>query len=145
MNLKDILIKEGFVCIKLYSNSIGHFQFTAEINGVEGEFILDTGASASCVGTEFADMFNLKTSDKEVEASGAGNSDMKAFVSDLTEVKISGLKIDIDEIVLFNLTEINSALKKHGASLVHGVIGADILKQHKAIINYHDQTLYLNF
>ena len=45
--------------------------------------------------------------------------------------------------VLFNLMHVNSALTQHDAEEVHGIIGADILEQGKAIIDYNKKVLYL--
>jgi hypothetical protein len=45
--------------------------------------------------------------------------------------------------VLFDLVHINEALTNHKALPVDGIIGADILKKGKAIIDYGTSTLYL--
>lgn len=45
--------------------------------------------------------------------------------------------------VLFNMTHINKALTNHNAVPVDGIIGADILKKGKALIDYDKKYLYL--
>jgi hypothetical protein len=45
--------------------------------------------------------------------------------------------------VLFDLVHVNEALTSHKAMPVDGIIGADILKKGKAIIDYRKQGLYL--
>ena len=47
------------------------------------------------------------------------------------------------KIVLFDLVHVNQALTSHQAMPVDGIIGADILKKGKAVIDYHKKRLYL--
>ena len=46
-------------------------------------------------------------------------------------------------LVLFNLTHVNTALTEHNSKPVDGIIGADILKKAKAVIDYQKKYLYL--
>ena len=46
-------------------------------------------------------------------------------------------------IVLFDMTHINKALSERDIKKVDGIIGADILKKGKAIIDYEKNKLYL--
>jgi hypothetical protein len=47
------------------------------------------------------------------------------------------------DLILFDLSHVNKALSDHDAELVHGIIGADILKRGKAVIDYKTSRLYL--
>ena len=46
-------------------------------------------------------------------------------------------------LVIFDLSHVNEALQQHKAKPVHGIIGADILLEGKAIIDYYNHCLYL--
>lgn len=52
--LKDFLFAKDYIRVKLKLTKTNHFEIKATINGVKGLFILDTGASNSCVGFEAA-------------------------------------------------------------------------------------------
>ncbi|MEC7262760.1 MAG: acid protease, partial [Bacteroidota bacterium] len=47
------------------------------------------------------------------------------------------------KIVLFDLVHVNQALVSHNALPVDGIIGADVLKKGKAVIDYNKKCLYL--
>lgn len=143
MSLQQFLLKKGYTKVKLHLTKTNHFELKAIINGVKGRFILDTGASNSCVGFTFADTFNLKVEDSEVKAAGAGAIDMLTQVSKKNSVKIGKWKSKRTSLILFDLTHVNTALANHDANLVDGIIGADILKKTKAIIDYNKKYLYL--
>ncbi len=141
--LKDFLVEKGYTKIKLRLTKTNHFEIKATINGVKGLFILDTGASSSCVGFEAIETFNLKAKDSEVKAAGAGATDMLTQISKKNKVKIGKWKKDKVALILFNLTHVNLALTAHNAQPVDGIIGADILKNARAIIDYDNKYLYL--
>ena len=143
MSLQQFLLKKGYTKVKLHFTKTNHFELKAIINGVKGRFILDTGASNSCVGFAFADTFNLKVEDSEVKAAGAGAIDMLTQVSKKNIVKIGKWKSKRTSLILFDLTHVNTALANHDANLVDGIIGADILKKTKAVIDYNKKYLYL--
>tara|TARA_R100001039_G_C1844746_1_gene105144 strand:+ start:521 stop:982 length:462 start_codon:yes stop_codon:yes gene_type:complete len=143
LNLKDFLLAKGYTKIKLKLTKTNHFEIKATINGVKGLFILDTGASSSCVGFEAVETFKLKAKDSEIKAAGAGATDMLTQISQKNNLKIGRWKKDKVALVLFNLTHVNTALTTHNSQPVDGIIGADILKKGKGIIDYEKKYLYL--
>jgi predicted aspartyl protease len=141
--LHDFLLDKGYSKIKLKLTKTNHFEIKAQINGVKGRFILDTGASSSCVGFEAIERFNLKVKDSEIKAVGAGASNMATKISKSNNLKIGKWKKNRVALILFNLTHVNEGLINHNAEPVDGIIGADILKKGKAIIDYEKKYLYL--
>ena len=141
--LGDFLLERGYIKVKLKTNKANHFEIKASINGVKGRFILDTGASSSCMGFDSAENFNLKVQDSDIKATGAGALNMETKLSKKNTIKISKWKHLKTPIVLFNLVHVNKGLENHNCNPVDGIIGADILKKAKAIIDYDKKYLYL--
>jgi hypothetical protein len=142
-SLKKILQKKKYLKIKLKKMVTNHLEVKAKINGVHGRFILDTGASNSCVGLDLISYFKLDATESEVKAAGAGATDMETQQSENNELKIGDWKTNRCHLVLFNLVHVNTALIRHDAEEVHGIIGADILQSGKAFIDYNKYILYL--
>ncbi|RIA10890.1 aspartyl protease [Flavobacteriaceae bacterium MAR_2010_72] len=141
--LKEFLLNKGYTKIKLHLTKTNHFEIKATLNGVKGLFILDTGASNSCVGFEATERFKLKAKDSEVKAAGAGATDMLTQISKKNHLKIGKWKKEKVALILFNLNHVNTALISHDSKPVDGIIGADILKKAKGIIDYEKKYLYL--
>ncbi len=141
--LKDFLVGKGYSKIKLKLTTTNHFEIGASINGIKGRFILDTGASNSCVGFEAIERFNLKVEDSEIKAVGAGASNMMTKVSATNELKIGKWRKKRVALILFNLVHVNNGLINHNSNPVDGIIGADVLKKGKAVIDYEKKYLYL--
>ena len=129
--------------IKFKVTNTNHLVINAKINGEKGSFILDTGASNSCVGFDVVEQFKLYAIDSMTLAAGAGATDMITKVSHDNELTLGRWKTNGFEIVIFDLTHVNTALKQHKSKPVDGIIGADILIKGDAIIDYSTQTLYL--
>ncbi len=142
-SLKKILEKRNYTWVPLALTDTNHFEIKAKINGISGRFILDTGASNTCVGMDKAELFKLAAEQSEVKAAGAGAREMETLVSEENSIEIGGWKLKKQQIVLFDLVHVNQALIDHQALPVDGIIGADILKSAKAIIDYNKGRLYL--
>ena len=120
-----------------------HLELKAKINGVKGRFILDTGASNSCVGVDLIAHFKLHAEETETKAAGAGATDMETQKSTDNTLQIGKWKTYESHLVLFDMTHVNTALTQHHAKEIHGIIGADILEMGSAIIDYKTLVLYL--
>ena len=142
-NLPEILKKENYKKIKFKLTKTQHLLIKAKINGVVGNFILDTGASSSCVGFESIDYFNLYAKKSKTKASGAGATGMFTQISHKNNLQLGTWKgIDFN-IVIFDLSHVNEALTSHKVKPVRGIVGADVLMKGKAIIDYYNCCLYL--
>lgn len=141
--LQEFLLEKEYTKIKLKLTKTNHFEMKATINGVKGTFILDTGASSSCVGFEGIETFKLKVKDSKIMAAGAGATNMETKMSKKNKIKIGKWRNNKVVLVLFNLVHVNTALVNHKSKPVDGIIGADVLKNGKAIIDYEKKYLYL--
>ncbi len=143
VSLKKFLRQKKYIKVPLVFTATNHFEVVAKINGVSGRFILDTGASNTCIGIDRIDFFHLISKDSEIKAAGAGAVNMETQISTKNKISLGDWKMRQLKIVLFDLIHINEALTNHKALPVDGIIGADILKKGKAIIDYEKQCVYL--
>jgi len=142
-NLHEVLKKEKYKKIKFKVIKTQHLLIKAKINDVSGNFILDTGASNSCVGFESIERFELNAKKSKTRASGAGGTGMKTQISSHNKLQLGSWKNQDFNLVIFDLSHVNEALEAHKAKPVHGIIGADVLLEGKAIIDYYNHYLYL--
>lgn len=142
-SLKKFLSKKKYIQVPLELTVTNHLEIRAKINGINGRFILDTGASNTCVGLDKSDFFKLVSKVSKIKAAGAGATNMHTEIATKNIVKIGRWQKKKVKIVLFDLTHVNEALTTHKALPVDGIIGADILKETKAIIDYNKRCLYI--
>lgn len=142
-NLHTLLKKQGYKRIKFKLSKTQHLLVKGKINGVDGVFILDTGASNSCVGFDGISLFKLSADDSDTKAAGAGGTGMLTQTSIKNSLKMSRWITKKFALVIFDMSHVNEALRQYKAKPVHGIIGADILLKGKAIIDYSNSCFYL--
>ena len=143
MQLRAFLEEKGFHRIPLKKLVTGHYKFEAKINDIKGSFILDTGASTSCVGMDAADYFEMVVQDSDIKAAGAGAINMNTKVTHNNSFQVNDWKTRKMEFVLFDLSHVNHALTEAEETPVNGIIGGDLLKKCRAVIDYGRNCLYL--
>ena len=128
----------------LLTNS-NHIQIECEINYVSGIFIVDTGASNSCINYLAASKFNIEFEVSNEKASSATDEINEIFNSKKNILKIGDFQKNDFDLLLFDMTFINNLLKEKGISEVDGIIGGDILNKLNVCINYKKKEISLEF
>ena len=141
--LKDLLNKQQFVKVKLYKIKTQHLICFGSINNVKATFLIDTGASNSCISLKNIDVYDLKTEGEKFEASGASDKKMEAILSKECKFKLGRFSMKKQKFVLLDLNHINSLLESQNVKKINGIIGAEFLKATKAIIDYDNLDLFL--
>ena len=142
--LKDILAKEGYIEIDLQQTIVGHFQIEGIIDGVITDLIVDTGAASTVIDLEFAREHNMGIEATGEQGGGVGSSEMEIFKIQLKEIHIAAFSLQDPVIYAMDFQHMKQSLISKGIEKpAQGVIGADILIPHKAIIDYAAQKLYL--
>ena len=142
ITLNKFLKSEGYSSVKLIFLETKHYLIEAKVNGIDGTFILDTGASNSCICTSLEDKFKVISKESKEKASSAN--------SEMTHTKISKSNIiqigkweDKIKLITFDMSHINTALSEKKINPIDGIIGADILKKTNSILDYKKNKLYL--
>jgi len=142
MKFEKFLQKKDYKVVQLIVIPSGHHLVTAKINGKKGLFILDTGASNTCIDEEKAKYFKLKLKDTDHKATGAGTTEIDIQLAKKNKIKIGDWKLAKLPVVVMDLSHINQALSMFEVA-VDGIIGADVLRLGKGIIRFEKERLYL--
>ena len=142
ITLNKFLKGKGYSSVKLIFLETKHYLIEAKVNSVSGRFILDTGASNSCVCTSLENNFNIISQETIEKASSATNEISNTKISKNNTIQIGKWKNKIN-LITFDMSHINHALNEKKINSVSGIIGADILKKSKAILNYNKNKLYI--
>ena len=142
-DLQDFLKGKKYKKIKFKVLKTQHLMIKAKINSFTGNFILDTGASNSCVGIDGIEKFQLFAEYSETKAAGAGATGMETQISKKNNLQMSRWKSSELSLIIFDMSHVNEALKSYKTKPVDGIIGADVLLKGKAIIDYYNHYLYL--
>ena len=120
-----------------------HILFECIVNGIKGKFILDTGASNSCIDYLSALKFNISFKISKEKASSASNQISETFYSRNNKLEIAGLTKKNFEIILFDMSHINNSFNEKEIDEIDGIIGGDVLIEFNANINYLNKKISL--
>ena len=122
-----------------------HVMVKGTIHGKEANFLIDTGASRSVFDPKTISTFieNLEFEKKEGMTAGVGSSDLESSTFHIDAFSIGDLEINDYEAVALDLENIHEMYGKLGLPHIDGILGGDLLKRHKAIVNYKARKLRL--
>lgn len=122
-----------------------HILCRAHIRGKEFRMLVDTGASMTIFNIDKASEISensLESNHQEVR--GLGNSNIKSKFLVIDELRIGEIILKEYKTILLNLEFINEHFRKNGQPLIDGIIGGDILKEYKAVIDYENREMMLS-
>ena len=115
-----------------------HIMVKGLIHGKEASFLIDTGASRSVFDPKTISSFidDLTFEKKEGLTAGVGSSDLESATFKIDVFSIGDVEIHDYEAVALNLENIHEMYGKLGLPHIDGILGGDLLKRYKAVINY---------
>ena len=123
--------------------STNHIIVDAALNDVNGKFLIDTGASNSCIDLNKSDKFKLNYGKSDEQASSATNEINETYISKKNSLSIDKHYIHDFDIILFNMVHIIKSLLDKDEIEIDGIIGADILIKYNCCIDYRENKLLI--
>lgn len=145
-NITQFLTSLGYIAIPVRQNIAGQLLINVTLNGVDGLYILDSGAGQTVIDAKQADTLQLKLNYDETASTGGGVGahGMENIPSYNNKLDINNFRIDNLVVAVMSLETAWESLAQVGAhDELIGIIGVDILKTGNAIIDFSSMTLYL--
>ena len=142
--LADLLSQHGFYRHPLVRNQVGHLQLVGVLHNAPVDILLDTGAASTVVDLSYCRAKGIPTRDTGKLGGGAGGITLAIHALDGATLSLDGRPLRSDGIYAVDLTHVNEGLVTKGASRVQGVLGADVLTYHQAVIDYATMSLFLH-
>lgn len=115
-----------------------HVMVKGKINGMEANFLIDTGASRSVFDPNVISRFIDKPefTKKPGLTAGVGSSDLESSTFIIGTLSFGDIEIHNYEAVALDLENIHESYQKLGLPSIDGIIGGDLLYKLKATLNY---------
>lgn len=135
--------KHDYHQLPLKRMQTGHLYLSLQVNGSTGRFLIDSGASKSCISLELQESFKLITNAPAIAAAGAGKDKLHAQPTKTSSLAFRTKSLGKLAFLLLDMSAINQTLTEEGEQPIAGIIGADFLRKKRAIITYKPNRLYL--
>ncbi len=147
--IKRIRRPKGSVAIPLQFLELDegsiHVVVQGSVNGFACSMILDTGASRTVADLAFVnEVFpEMELEVNEQPSAGLGTNTMESHFFMAEEIWVGDKELPGQLLAALDLSHVNQTYEMLGLPTAHIILGSDILKAHKAIIDYGSKQLIL--
>lgn len=120
-----------------------HLAVKARVNGEKAILLVDTGASNTCIDTNYQQQLKLQVQDFHQRGTGAGGGNLQLWLSRNNLLQLRHFKKPDCAVLLMDLSPVNAALLAHDLPAIQGVLGADFLVEYQAKIDYRSLEMEL--
>lgn len=136
----------GFVSVPVTGVNPGHHLVEATINGVTGSFVLDTGANLTVINASQAERFGLSARGSGLPGIGtarfAGNTANARPVA-VDSFTMGDVTVRQRRVLVADLGSLLASLGQISGRDIAGLIGQDVMNEHRAIIDVKRPMLYV--
>ena len=125
-----------FVLIPIIREKSHHITVVARLAGRPARFIVDTGAGGTILDFHALSKYKLKLSSASRKAGGVGSAARRMNYVAKHDLTLFDLDLSDTKLLTLDLSHANAGLKKAKVASVVGVLGADVLWRHHAVIDY---------
>jgi len=137
-------IRQAFVLVPFISEKSRLITVEARLAGRSARFLIDTGAGRSILDSSAASEFNLLVRSRSRVGYGAGSAAIAVGRIAKHDLRLGGVDLSKTKLRTIDLSHVNAGLAKAEVRPIVGVIGADVLRRHKAVIDYGRSLLLLS-
>lgn len=141
--LARLMQTNGYVAIPLLLAPSGHLQCDGFVDGKAVVLVVDSGAPLSALDAEKAASLGLKITPLETHAAGLGTSTMKHGETLIGSLKLGDWEARRVYSRTIDLKQVNAVMTRAGARSADGVLGANLLMECQAVIDFVSRTLFL--
>ncbi len=125
-----------------------HIIVRGKINGKDSSLIVDTGASKSVFNAGLPDIRpenDIEDKSNYPNAVTLATDEIPSTTGIIDELQLGGLLIKNYEATLIDMKHINELYRSIPGKVIKGLIGNDLLIKYKAVIDYHNKVLILDY
>jgi hypothetical protein len=133
--------RAGFTTIRMTPLASGHHSVSVMLNGKPGVFLVDTGAGATVIHAPYLRHFALTPAAAGMGANANGKIRLDAVR--VSAFAVGGTRTRLHQMYAMDLSYIVDAVSAGSARPIEGLIGQDVLRDQKAMIDFDQSVLYL--
>lgn len=140
--MKRYEVKVPIEVVELEENSF-HIITVLQIGSLEGDFIIDTGASVSVIDKYTPFNYEPVENASEINSGGVNGEINEVQLVNIAALQIGDHTLENVHMALIDLQYVNSLYEKHLQRRVAGLLGCDFCVKYNAVIDYENKVLTL--
>ena len=123
-----------------------HITVEARLNGRPINLLIDTGATGTILAKDrLHDFFaeaDFAPHPERISVAASAEA-MPSFLVQVAQFSIGGVAMNRNQLLALDLAQINAFMQTHNLPPVDGILGGDLLLEHRAVIDYRLMALRL--
>lgn len=140
--MKKTKIEIPIEIVELEENSF-HLITPIQIGSIEGDFIIDTGASITVIDRNTPFTHEPLEDVSEINSGGVGGEISEVRLVNLPVFRIGQHLLENVHVALIDLQYVNTLYERHLKRRISGLLGSDFLVRHQAVIDYKNKRMIL--
>jgi len=122
-----------------------HIAVSGFVNGNLANILIDTGASQTVFDKNRVNLFSDQQEFEKAEtlSKGLGTDSMESYHFTMNQFILGEIELKNFDVVLLDLTHVNSSYTQLGQNPIDMVLGGDFLLKYKAVLSYDTSELVL--
>jgi hypothetical protein len=141
--LEAFLLSQDFAAIPLHKYPTGHFYTQVVLNEQPARFLVDTGSGFTLFDLKQKDKFDLQSIPSTDVGTGAGGTGLVIELSEHNNLRLGPVNFTDCLLRILTLESVNARFREFNYPEIDGALGADLLTEGQAIIDYVNLRLYL--
>ena len=140
--LGRFLASYGYRDVPMKRSSISDFEVVANVNKKRVLWLVDTGAAVTLLDATVSRKAGVKLKRTNFTVGGAGGGRRRIDIGIVDSLKLSSVQMGSAVIAASDIS-VNAALNEPGKAPIDGYLGADFLRERRAVIDCAQMHLYL--
>ncbi len=141
--MASFLFSQNYGAITLHKYPTGHFYTQVVLNNQPARFLVDTGSGFTLFDLKQKDKFHLQSIPSTDIGTGAGGTGLVIELSEHNTLDLGPIKLIDCLLRVLTLESINTRFREFDYPEIDGALGADLLTESQAIIDYVNLRLYV--
>ncbi|MBO9670055.1 MAG: hypothetical protein J7485_06030 [Sphingobium sp.] len=138
LKIAELLSEHGFRHFPMSRTPVGHLKLVGHLGDRPIDVIVDTGSSKTFVELTYCRSEGIAVTDTGQVGHG-GN----VYTLDDAGLTLDGMPVRTDGLFALDMSATNQMLTQRGVDPIRAVIGQDVLRHHRAVIDYATLSLFL--
>jgi predicted aspartyl protease len=133
----------GYRRVRMHESEGYNLYVDGKVNGKKARLMVDTGAFATLLHSQFVLGMKIPTRKTKFVSSGINLSPSRVHVATITRLSVGSMDMQSHRVGVINLERLIYSSSPQASPPVAGLLGSEMLRRYHAIIDFGTKSLYL--
>jgi predicted aspartyl protease len=133
----------GYRRVRMYESEGYNLYVDGKVNGTKGRLMVDTGAFATLLHSQFVQRMNIPMQQTKYRSIGVNLAESRVRIANIARLSVGSMDLKSHKVGVINLEKLVHDGLLEATPPVVGLLGSEMLQRYHAIIDFGTNSLYL--